>query len=73
MLVIFQNFLNTTRRFAARGILENFEISLAVLLPNTTTSHAITYTNTVSLEKKKEAWASVLDAVNAVNAGEKKL
>ena len=24
---------NTTRRFAARGILENFEISLAVLLP----------------------------------------
>jgi len=26
----------------------------------------------VSLEKKKEAWASVLEAVNAVNAGEKK-
>ena len=29
----------------ARGILDNFEKSLAVLLPNTTTSHAITYTN----------------------------
>ena len=26
----------------------------------------------MSLEKKKEAWASVLEAVNAVNAGEKK-
>ena len=37
-------FQNTTSRFAARGILDNFEISLAVLLPNTTTSHAITYT-----------------------------
>lgn len=30
------------------------------------------FSNTVSLEKKKEAWASVLEAVNAVNAGEKK-
>ena len=40
--MIFQNVPNTTRRFAARGILDNFEISLAVLLPNTTTSHAIT-------------------------------
>ena len=29
----------------ARGILENFEISPMILLPNTTTSHAITYTN----------------------------
>ena len=38
---MFQNFPNTTRRFAALGILDNFEISLAVLLPNTTTSHAI--------------------------------
>ena len=27
-----------------RGILEKFEISIAVLFPNTTTSHAITYT-----------------------------
>ena len=45
--MIFQNFPNTTSRFAARGILNNFEISLAVLLPNTTTSHAITYTKTV--------------------------
>ena len=44
-LVMLQNFPNTSRRFAARGILDNFEISLAVLLPNTTTSHAITYTN----------------------------
>jgi len=42
---MFQNFPNTTHRLAARGILDNFEISLAVLLPNTTTSHAITYTN----------------------------
>ena len=41
---------NTTRRFLARGILVNFEISLAVLLPNTTTGHAtcITYTNATS-------------------------
>ena len=30
------------------------------------------FSNTVSLEKKKEACASVLDAINAVNAGEKK-
>ena len=29
----------------ACGILNNFEISLSVLLPNTTTSRAITYTN----------------------------
>ena len=28
----------------ACGIFDNFEISLVVLLPNTTTSHAITYT-----------------------------
>ena len=35
--------------FAARDtvFLDNFEISLAVLLPNTTTSHAFTYTNTM--------------------------
>ena len=32
-------------REVARGILENFEISPVVLLPNATTSHAITYTN----------------------------
>ena len=42
---MFQNFPNTTRRLAARGVLDNFEISLAVLLPNTATSHAINYTN----------------------------
>ena len=48
-LVIFQNFPNTTRCFAARGILVKFEISLAVLLPNTTTSHAITYTYLIVL------------------------
>ena len=42
--MIFQNSPNTTRRFVARGILDNFEISLVVLLPNTTTSHAFTYT-----------------------------
>ena len=29
LLVTFQNFPNTTDRFAARGILDNFEISLA--------------------------------------------
>ena len=40
------DFLGTCVYFAARGILDNFEISLAVLLPNTTTSRAITYTNT---------------------------
>ena len=32
-----------------RGILDNFEISLAVLLPNTTTSHAITRRNRIDL------------------------
>ena len=32
--------------------LDNFEISLAVLLPNTTTSHAITYTNLAPTEAK---------------------
>ena len=41
-LVIFRNFPNPISRFAAHGILENSEISLAVLLPI-----AITYTNTV--------------------------
>ena len=41
-----KNFPNTTRRFTACGILDNFEISLTVLLPNTTTGRAITYTNT---------------------------
>ena len=30
---------------AARDILDNFEILLAVLFPNTTTTHAISYTN----------------------------
>ena len=37
---------------AARDTLDNFEISLAVLLPNTTTSHAITYTYTPSFQKR---------------------
>ena len=44
-LVIFQNSPNITRRFAARDILVNFEISLAVFIPNTPRNHAITYTN----------------------------
>ena len=47
--MIFQNFPNTTRHFAAYIILENFEISVAVILPNTTTGHAITYTYTVCM------------------------
>ena len=33
------------KSFAARGILDSFEISLAVLLPNTSTAHTITYIN----------------------------
>ena len=33
------------KSFAARGILDNFEIFLAVLSPNTTTAHTITYIN----------------------------
>ena len=42
---MFQNFLNATHRFTARGILDNnFEISLRVFLAKTTTSHTITYT-----------------------------
>ena len=43
--MIFQNSPNITRRFAARDILVNFEISLAVFIPNTPRNHAITYTN----------------------------
>lgn len=31
------------------------------------------FSNTVSLEKKKEAWASVLEAVDVVKLGRKKL
>lgn len=42
-LVKFQNYPNTTRCFAAGGILDNFEISLAVQLSNTTKGHAISY------------------------------
>ena len=42
--MIFQNSPNITRRFAARDILVNFEISLAVFIPNTPRNHAITYT-----------------------------
>ena len=45
-LMIFQNSPNITRRFAARDILVNFEISLAVFIPNTPRNHAITYTYT---------------------------
>ena len=33
------------KSFAARGILDSFEILLAVLLPNTSTAHTITYIN----------------------------
>ena len=40
-LVIFQNSPNITRRFAARDILVNFEIPLAVFIPNTPRNHAI--------------------------------
>ena len=43
-LMIFQNSPNITRRFAARDILVNFEISLAVFIPNTPRNHAISYT-----------------------------
>ena len=46
--MIFQNSPNITRRFAARDILMNFEISLAVFIPNTPRNHAITYTNLFS-------------------------
>ena len=50
------NFPNTTYRFAARDILDNFEmILLAVLLPNITTSHAMTYTNNIH-EKITQFW-----------------
>ena len=38
-IITFLNFPNITHRFAARCILDNFEISLAVLSPKTT-SHA---------------------------------
>ena len=33
------------KSFTARGMLDNFEISLEVLLPNITTAHTITYIN----------------------------
>ena len=42
-LMIFQNSPNITRRFAARDILVNFEISLAVFIPNTPRNHAQYY------------------------------
>ena len=42
-LMIFQNSPNITRRFTARDILVNFEISLAVFIPNTPRNYAITY------------------------------
>ena len=32
----------------------------------------VKFSDIVSLEKKKEAWGYVADAVNAVNSGEKK-
>ena len=37
----FNDYQNTTRRFAAPDVLDDFEISLALLLPNTTTDHAV--------------------------------
>ena len=46
----------------AHGILDNFEISLAVLLPNTTTSHVITYTNSKIGKKDFELYPLVLSA-----------
>ena len=43
--------------FAVRGILDNFEILVAVLLPNTTKSYAITYTNAMPAKlTKKLIW-----------------
>ena len=49
---IIQNYPNTTRRFAARGILNNFEISHAVLLPGT----MLLYTNFASCRAQKAFW-----------------
>ena len=40
--------------FAARGILDNFEILAAVLLPNTTTAHNVTYTNAMPAKLTKK-------------------
>ena len=40
---------------AARDILDNFEIFLAVLFPKTTTSRAITYTNPSNFPKIQDA------------------
>lgn len=57
---VFQNFPNTTHRFAARRILDNFELSLVILLllPNTTTSNAITYANN-SYEEQLSSGSSI--------------
>ena len=52
-LVILQNSPNITRRFAARDILVNFEISLAVFIPNTPRNRAISYTNTMAAKTIK--------------------
>ena len=48
--MIFQNCLNFTRLTAREITYNNFEISLVVFMPNITTNHAITYTNTVVLK-----------------------
>ena len=53
-IAICQNYPNTTRRYAVLGmIVDNFEISVAVLSPNITTSHAITYTYTLPFTSDK--------------------
>jgi len=41
---------------AARDILVNFEISLAVFIPNTPRNRAISYTNTISGESSLRMW-----------------
>ena len=50
----------------ARGILDNFEISLAVLLPNTTTRHAITYTNTIGVRHKVRVFDALLSSADII-------
>ena len=58
--MIFQIVSNFTRLTACEITYNNFEISLVVFIPNITTNHAITYTNTVSpglLRRKKKPLA----------------
>ena len=43
---------STFKEVKKMEIFNNFEISLVVFMPNTTTNHAFTYTNTLELKER---------------------